>query len=41
MSHAQICPICGGKGKIKKDRTYYIEQVECYGCSGKGWVTVL
>lgn len=32
MSHAEICPICKGTGKLEKRI--------CHGCDGKGWVTV-
>ena len=32
MSHAEICPICQGKGEVLGKK--------CYGCGGKGWVTV-
>ena len=43
MSHAQICPICGGKGKIEvkgdSTLTYQPEEI-CYGCLGTGWVEV-
>jgi len=42
MSHAQLCPVCGGRGKFfavndKKEVT----ETTCHGCKGKGWVTVL
>lgn len=50
MSHSEICPVCGGAGKI---RTYldplgfgystsgktYTEKT-CHGCQGKGWITI-
>ena len=29
----EICPICLGKGKLKKKR--------CYGCEGKGWIQTM
>ena len=32
MAHSEICPICKGSGKIKKDT--------CHGCGGKGWIEV-
>ena len=32
MTHAEKCPVCNGKGKVKKET--------CYGCLGYGWVTV-
>lgn len=28
MAHAEICPVCSGKGK------------GCHGCKGEGWVSV-
>ena len=45
MSHAQSCPICFGKGKIK-DPDYNPQlsgdpiMVTCHGCGGRGWVQV-
>jgi DnaJ-class molecular chaperone len=47
-SHAEVCPICHGTGKITKnfDGNGYIPTGQetitqfCHGCSGKGWVTV-
>ena len=38
MAHAQICPICGGKGKIQDPFTNVEET--CHGCSGRGWIEV-
>lgn len=32
MAHAEKCPVCEGKGKV--------EEKQCHGCSGLGWVTV-
>jgi len=41
MSHAEICPICKGKGVVLVDpRGTSNEKVVCHGCNGKGWVTV-
>lgn len=42
MAHAQICPVCGGKGKIPKGGNTTDAAIEtfCNGCSGKGWVEV-
>ena len=46
MSHAEICPICFGKGKIKKGMRAWIDVTSndydkpCHGCGGKGWVEV-
>jgi len=33
LSHAEICPICRGKGRLEKNEV-------CHGCGGKGWITV-
>ena len=33
MAHAQICPVCNGKGKLK-------DGSKCHGCGGKGWITI-
>jgi hypothetical protein len=42
--HAEICPICLGKGKIQQadDEAYCtaINIVVCHGCWGRGWVEV-
>ena len=42
MAHAEICPICHGKGKITtgKITTEGNEMKTCHGCGGKGWVEV-
>lgn len=44
MAHAEKCPICLGKGKIaytgKEAVIPWIEQPNCYGCGGKGWVEI-
>lgn len=39
MSHAEICPICKGKGTIE-DKESTCGGKSCHGCSGSGWVTV-
>ena len=41
MAHAEICPICHGRGKIKNpmDITAPVE-ITCHGCGGKGWIEV-
>lgn len=31
MAHAEVCPVCQGKGK---------GEATCHGCGGKGWVEV-
>ena len=50
MSHSEICPVCGGAGKIKtyldplgfgyltSGKTY--TEKTCHGCQGKGWITI-
>jgi hypothetical protein len=43
MSHAEICPVCGGKGRINDvDPTdaCVARWKRCHGCGGSGWVTV-
>lgn len=32
MTHAELCPVCKGLGKINEK--------PCHGCDGKGWITV-
>ena len=42
MSHAELCPICKGKGLVKgdlKDSTASYDKI-CHGCGGLGWVTI-
>lgn len=41
MAHAERCPVCHGAGTINKDpyATGIINE-SCYGCQGRGWVTV-
>lgn len=36
MSHAEVCPLCRGSGK----RDEALDDQNCHGCDGKGWVTV-
>lgn len=44
MAHAEICPVCGGKGKIPiptdERSTAAPGEETCHGCNGKGWVQV-
>ena len=42
MAHSEICPVCGGSGKITKDdnTTAGRREVKCHGCNGNGWITV-
>ena len=37
--HAELCPVCMGKGEVKYDPTSLAYNT-CHGCGGKGWVTV-
>ena len=43
-SHAEVCPVCHGKGTIPRDYGKWISYDEgektCHGCGGSGWVTV-
>jgi DnaJ-class molecular chaperone len=45
-SHAEVCPICHGSGKITDSLTGYTPTNTepntryCHGCGGKGWVSV-
>ncbi len=36
MAHSEKCPVCKGEGLIHHTST----TVDCYGCGGRGWVTV-
>ena len=41
MAHAEICPICHGRGKIKNPASVTAPvEVTCHGCGGRGWVEV-
>jgi DnaJ-class molecular chaperone len=42
MSHAEICPVCLGKGKVQEDNPSGTNIIynTCHGCGGQGWVTV-
>jgi len=44
MKHAELCPICKGRGKIVIDEmpdvTAAPQPQICYGCGGKGWVEI-
>lgn len=43
-THAEICPICGGKGTVSSSRfcstTSSLAEVICHGCEGRGWIVV-
>ncbi len=34
MGEAVLCPVCAGKGNVRRDGW----TVTCNGCGGKGWV---
>lgn len=45
MAHAEICPVCMGKGTYptaRPETSTAVTDTEkvCHGCDGKGWVTV-
>lgn len=41
MAHAEICPVCAGRGLIHSAGTSgTMPDTTCHGCGGKGWVTV-
>jgi len=44
MAKADVCPVCGGEGRITKQTcgitTAAKFTVTCHGCGGKGWVEV-
>lgn len=43
MKHAELCPVCHGKGRLPSDdRDFTTSKWEpiCHGCSGRGWVEV-
>lgn len=41
MSHAEICPICHGKGKIPNPENVTAPtEITCHGCNGRGWVEI-
>jgi DnaJ-class molecular chaperone len=37
--HAEKCPVCKGTGRKNKEPSDEGMR-DCYGCDGKGWVTV-
>ena len=40
MAHAEICPVCQGKGSVKEGAVLCEREAVCHGCQGKGWVEV-
>ncbi|MFH1327433.1 MAG: hypothetical protein ABIH76_01065 [Candidatus Bathyarchaeota archaeon] len=39
MSHAEICPVCNGKGFIQEGILIPHKKI-CHGCNGRGWITI-
>jgi len=39
MSHAEICPVCRGKGIIPTEDGTDATKI-CHGCNGRGWIPV-
>lgn len=37
--HAELCPVCGGKGRVE-DYGSTGGTIACHGCHGLGWVCV-
>jgi DnaJ-class molecular chaperone len=41
---AQLCPVCGGSGRLPDNNPYGTSTVQlthtCHGCEGRGWVVV-
>ena len=42
MSHAEICPVCKGKGTKRSVNGIAGDEapIPCHGCGGRGWVEV-
>jgi len=40
MRHGEQCPVCFGKGKLKKGLPGSDKTFTCHGCNGKGWIEV-
>jgi len=42
MVHSEICPVCKGTGKYKKELkdVCTLKEETCHGCNGRGWVEV-
>jgi len=43
--HADLCPVCNGRGKIRDSKygessVSELNEKTCHGCDGKGWVRV-
>ncbi len=37
-THAELCPVCDGRGAINNELTS--QYTTCHGCNGKGWIIV-
>jgi len=40
MAHAEKCPICEGRGRLRTFEGDTESLSPCHGCDGKGWVSV-
>jgi hypothetical protein len=41
MAHAELCPVCAGRGQVFTMNPLYTGDTQvCHGCGGTGWVTV-
>jgi len=45
MSHAELCPVCRGAGKVEnkgwqESSRLVNNELVCHGCQGLGWVTI-
>lgn len=40
MKHAELCPVCQGKGVYYNSDLSTATARPCHGCGGKGWVEV-
>jgi len=41
MAHAELCPVCKGKGQLPFEETSSVNMMRpCHGCGGGGWVEV-
>jgi len=47
MTHAEVCPVCGGSGQVNKEAQAWTNsttdatfKTTCHGCGGRGWVVV-
>ena len=47
MSHAELCPVCRGAGKVPPEFSIYNKSSsaveldkKCHGCDGQGWLSL-